>query len=165
MENLSFEAALNAEADRRASRWIWGWRFVDVGLYAQQVKAYLDSFERVLLLLFEEDIVTGRATDKVLNFLNLDPLSTNSAAIQANVSGQPQNRWLHRLMTDELVVRKVKDVIKATPLSAASKRLYRKMMKANLKKEEIAAETRQVLKEKFQDDVALLVEYTRTPRA
>ena len=162
-ENLSFEAALDAEADRRASRWIWGWRFVDVGLYAQQVKAYLDSFERVLLLLFEEDIVTGRATDKVLNFLNLDPLPTNSAAIQAHVSGQPQNRWLHRLMTDELVVRKVKEVIKATPLSAASKRLYRKMMKANLKKEEIAAETRQVLKEKFQDDVALLAEYTGLP--
>ena len=66
-------------------------------------------------------------------------------------------------MTDELVVRKVKDVIKATPLSAASKRLYRKMMKANLKKEEIAAETRQVLKEKFQDDVALLVDYTGLP--
>ena len=164
-EHLSFEAALDAEAARRAAHWGWGWRYMDVGLYARQVKAYMDNFERVLLLLFEEDVVTGQATDKVLNFLNLDPLPTSSAAIQANVSGQLQNRWLHRLMTDELVVRKVKDVIKATPLYAGSKRLYRKLMKANLnlRKEEMVAETRQMLKEKFQDDVALLVEYTGLP--
>ena len=162
-ENLSFEAALNAEADRRASRWIWGWRFVDVGLYAQQVKAYLDSFERVLLLLFEEDIVTGQATDKVLRFLNLTPLPKNRADIRANVSGYPQNRFLHRLMTDELVVRKVKNIIKATPLYARSKQIYWKVMGSNLKKEAMAPETRQILREKFQDDVDLLAEYTGLP--
>ena len=162
-ENLSFEAALDAEAERRASHWIWGWRYVDVGLYAQQVKAYLDSFERVLLLLFEEDIVTGRATDKVLNFLNLDPLPKSSADIQANVSGYPKSRILHRLITDELVVRKIKNVIKATPLSIGSKRLFRKIMKANLKKEAMVPQTRLMLKQSFQDDVALLAEYTGLP--
>ena len=167
-ENLSFEAALDAEAERRASHWIWGWRYVDVGLYAQQVKAYLDSFERVLLLLFEEDVVTGQATEKVLNFLNLNPLPKRSAEIQANVSGYPQNRWLHWLMTDELVVRKIKNVIKVTPLYTSPiytglRRHYQKMMKANMRMEAIAPQTRQMLKEKFQDDVTLLAEYTKLP--
>ena len=66
-------------------------------------------------------------------------------------------------MTDELIVRKVKNMIKATPVYAGSKRVYRKIMEANLKKEEMSPQTRQRLKEKFQDDVALLAEYTELP--
>ena len=66
-------------------------------------------------------------------------------------------------MTDELVVRKVKNVIKATSLYTRSKRLYRKLMESNLKKEVMVPQTRQMLKEKFQDDVAMLAEYTGLP--
>ena len=86
--------------ERRSANWTWGWGYVDVGLYAEQVKAYMDNFERVLLLLFEEDIVTGQATDKVLKFLNLDPFPKDLGKVHVNVSGYPQNRVLHRLMTD-----------------------------------------------------------------
>ena len=162
-ENLSFEDALDAEEERRAANWAWGWSYVDIGLYAKQVKAYTDNFERVLVLLFEEDVVTGQATGKVLNFLNLEPYQEDPDNVHANISGYPQNHFLHRLMTDELVVRKVKNVIKATPLYARSKRIYQKVMKANLKKEEMASQTRLMLKEKFQEDVALLAEYTGLP--
>ena len=162
-ENLSFEEALEAEEQRRAANWAWGWNYVDVGLYAEQVKAYLDNFERVLLLLFEEDIVTGRATGKVLDFLNLEPFQDGPDDVHVNVSGYPQNRWLHRLMTDQLFVRKIKNVVKATPLYTTSRRVYRKVMEGNLRKEAMAPETRRMLKEKFQDDVALLAEYTGLP--
>ena len=160
-ENLSFEDALNAEEKRRAANWAWGWNYVDVGLYAEQVKAYTDNFERVLLLIFEEDVVTGQATEKVLDFLNLGSLPKSSTDIHANVSGYPQNRWLHQVMTDDLIIRKVKNVIKATPLYTGSKRLYHKMREGNLKKEEMSAKTREMLKEKFQEDVAQLVERTK----
>ena len=159
-ENLSFEDALDAEEERRAANWAWGWSYVDIGLYAKQVKAYTDNFERVLLLLFEEDIVTGQAAEKVLDFINLPSVPEIPADIHANVSGYPQNRWLHRVMTDEFIVRKIKKAIKATPLYANSKRVYRKILEANLKKEEMAAKTREMLKEKFQGDVALLAEQT-----
>ena len=64
-------------------------------------------------------------------------------------------------MTDEFIVRNVKNAIKATLVYTGSKRVYHKMMKANLKKEEMAAETREMLKEKFQEDVTLLVERTK----
>ena len=66
-------------------------------------------------------------------------------------------------MTDELIVRNIKNATKATPLYTSSKRLYHKMMKANLKKEEMSAKTREMLKEKFQEDVALLAERTKLP--
>ena len=166
-EKLSFEDALNAEELRRTANWAWGWNYVDVGLYAEQVKAYMDNFERVLLLLFEEDIITGQAVGKILNFLNLDPLPEDLGNLHMNVSGYPKNRLLHRVTTrvlvDELIVRKIKDVFKLTPFYAASSRIYRKILEANLEKVEMAPETRQILKEKFQDDVALLAEYTGLP--
>ena len=162
-EDLSFEDALMAEEERRAANWAWGWSYMAVGLYTEQVKAYTDNFERVLLLLFEEDIVTGRATEKVLDFLNLPSVPEVPADVHANVSGYPQNNWLHRVMTDELIVRKVKNAIKTTLLYTGSQRVYRKIMEANLKKEDMASQTRQMLKEKFQDDVALLAEYTGLP--
>ena len=162
-ETLSFEDALDAEAERLAAHWAWGWGYVAVGLYAEQVKAYLDNFDQVLLLLFEEHIVTGRATGKVLNFLNLEPMHSGPEKVHVNISGYPQNRILHRLMTDEFVVRKVKNMVKATPLYARSKKIYRKVLEANLRKKAMAPETRQMLKEKFEDDVALLAEYTGLP--
>ena len=162
-EKLSFEAALDAEEQRRAANWTWGWRYVDVGLYAEQVKAYMDNFERVLLLLFEEDVVTGQATSKVLDFLNLEPFQEGPDDVHVNVSGFPRNWFLHRLMTDELVVRKVKNVVKATPLYAWSKRVYRKVMEGNLRKEEMAPETRERLQEAFREDIARLEEYTELP--
>ena len=165
LEKMVFEDALDAEAERRAANWAWGWGYVEGGLYAEPVKAYLDNFERVLLLLFEEDIVMGRATGKVLNFLSLEPCEEGPDNVQANISGYPQNRLLHRLMTDELVVRKVKNMVKATPLYARSKRMYLKIMEANLKKEAMALETRQMLKEKFQDNVSLLAQQTKIARA
>lgn len=162
-ETLNFEAALEVEGERLATHWAWGWGYVDVGLYAEQVKAYLDNFERVLLMLFEEDIVTGRATGKILDFLGIEALHQGPDNVHVNVSGYPKNRILHRLMTDELVVRKVKNMVKATPLYLRSKRAYQRIMATNLRKEAMSPQVREMLKEKFQDDVALLEEYTGLP--
>ena len=166
-EKLSFEDALESEEERRAANWAWGWFHIGGGLYAEQVKAYSDNFERVLLLLFEEDIVSGQATEKVLDFLNLPSLPEIPADIRANATGYPRNRLLHRVTTriiwDELIIGKIKDVIKMTPFHAGTKRVYRRIMEANLKKEQMAPQTRQRLKEQFQDDVDLLEEYTGLP--
>lgn len=166
-EKESFEDALNAEEERRAANWSWGWNYIASGLYAEQVKAYTDNFERVLVLLFEEDIVTGQATNKLLDFLNLESLPQSPTTLHTNRSGYPKNRLLHRItmgvLTDELIVRKVKNVIKMTPLYRGAKRIYRKIRDINLKKTDMAPQTRQMLKEKFQDDVALLARYTGPP--
>ena len=68
-----------------------------------------------------------------------------------------------RVLKDELIVRRVKNVIKMTPLYPGAKRIYRKIREINLKKVDMAPQTRQMLKEKFQDDVELLEEYTGLP--
>ena len=159
-EKLSFEDALDAEEQRRNANWAWGWFYINGGLYAEQVKAYTDNFERVLVLLFEEDIVTGQATKKILDFLDIDPVPEIPENLHTNTSGYPKNRLLHRLTTrvlgDELIVRKIKNAFKMTPFYAGSKRIYRKILEVNLKKEDMSLETRGRLKEKFQANVQLL---------
>ena len=166
-EELSFEDALNAEEERRAANWAHGWFYIAGGLYAEQVKAYMENFEQVLVLLFEEDIVTGRATNKILDFLNLESLPQSLTTVHTNRSGYPKNRLLHRMtmgvLMDELIVRKVKNLIKMTPLYPGAKRIYRNIREMNLKKEDMSPKTREALKEKFQENVALLAKYTKIP--
>ena len=74
---------------------------------------------------------------------------------------------MHRVTTtviwNELIVGKIKNALKMTPFHASSRRIYRKILEANLKKEEMAPKTRQMLKEKFQEDVTLLAERTKLP--
>ena len=88
----------DAENERRRANWAWGWFYIEGGLYAQQVKAYTDNFERVLLLLFEQDIVTGQATKKILDFLNLDAVPEVLVNIHTNTSGYPKSRLLHQVI-------------------------------------------------------------------
>ena len=127
----------------------------------------MENFERVLLLLFEEDIVTGQATKKILDFLNLEIVPEVLENVHANTSGYPRNYLLQqlatRVSTDKLIVKKLKNIIRATPLHASSKLIYRKILEVNLKKQNMPLKTRQMLKEKFQDNVALLAQQTRIP--
>ena len=162
-ENMSFEDALAQEEQRRAANWSWGWDYVAAGLYAEQVRAYTDNFDRVLLLLFERDVVTGQATEKILNFLNLDADASTPNTGAVNVSGYPVRRWLHRLMTDELIVRKIKNMVRATPFYSRARRLYQSLMANNLQARPMADATRLLLREKFAQDVKQLAQQTGLP--
>ena len=166
-EDLNFEDALDAETDRRRANWPWGWSYLDGGMYAQQVKAYTDNFERVLLLLFERDVVSGQATEKILRFLNLDMAPEVPNNVHVNKSGYPRSRLFHKFITrvlmDELIVRKIKNLVKMTPFYAGSRRIYRRLIEVNLKAEPMSVATRRMLRERYQNDVALLSEQTGLP--
>ena len=166
-ETLSFESALDAEEDRIFANWPCGWFYTKVGLYAEQVEAYTDNFDRVLLLLYEEDIVTGQAAGKILDFLGLPHHPGRIPIIHANAAGYPANPFLHRMMTrilmDEIIVRKIKNVFEMTPFHAKSKQIQRKLLEANLKKEDMKMEIRMMLTDRFSKDVARLAKQTRLP--
>ena len=140
---------------------------MDAGLYAEQVKAYTDNFDRVLLMLYERDIVTGRAANMILDFLDLSPLPDKLASLHVNASGYPKSSFLHRLKTrvfaDELIGRKIKNLIKKTPFHADSKRLYRSILQMNLEKKDMKPETRAMLKNRFEDNVNRLAQQTGLP--
>ena len=163
-ETLSFEDAIKQEPLRKAENWPCGWFYVERGYYANQVKAYTNAFARVLILLFEQDIVTGKATNRILAFLGLAPHFAGGGGIHVNVGGYPKHRRLHRWLTNEDgAIRRIKNVIKATPLYDRSRRIYQRALEADLKKEDMKPETRIMLKERFAEDVDLLATQTHLP--
>lgn len=166
-EKLSFEDALAAEEERRAANWAPGWFYADRSLYADAVRAYRDNFDRVLVLLFEEDIVTGRAAGKILKFLNLPPHPGGIPAIHVNTAGYPRSRLMHwviaHVLMDEVIVRKIKNAVERTPFFAESKHIHRKILESNVEKQAMEPGTRKRLKEKFRADVATLAQQTGLP--
>lgn len=162
-ERLTFEEALVAEAHRLAENWPFGWFYVGRGMYAEQVQAYRDAFERVLLLVFEQDITSGKAIDKILPFLGLSAQSID-VAVHVNAGGYPKHRLLHRWLTPRnKAVSLVKDFIRETPLYNMTRRFYRRMIEATLERKAMKPETRAMLTERFRENVNLLVEQTGLP--
>ena len=163
-ESLGFEEAIKQEPLRKAENWPCGWHYTERGCYAKQVKAYIDVFSRVLILLFERDVITGLAGDKILTFLGLGAQPGGTRNIHVNAGGYPKHRRLHRWLTNEDgAIRRLKNVIKVTPLYDSSRRIYQRLLDANLKKEEMKPETRMMLKERFVEDVNLLATQTQLP--
>ena len=87
-ETLSFEEAIEQEPLRKAGNWPFGWLYVESGMYAEQVKAYRETFERVLLLIFERDVAGGNSVEKILPF---------PGVVITNSQRERQTRKLRRL--------------------------------------------------------------------
>jgi len=75
-EKLPFKQALEFDAARPIKGWGQSAQYVELGLYARQVKAYLDWFgrERVMVILFEDLVRDTKGTmGQVAKFLAIDP--------------------------------------------------------------------------------------------
>ncbi len=92
-ESLPFDKALEAEPERieRDTFHRLAFSYLDRGRYAGQIRRYLDVFDpgRVLVLIFEEDIVRGQeqTARRLFEFLGVDP----AAPIELPISlGRPR---------------------------------------------------------------------------
>lgn len=107
---LNFTEALLADNELKNRHWGNANLYVDLGLYAAQVKRYLDVFPREQLLLiwhkeFSDDIDT---TSKwIFDFLDLDNQGVDLSQ-RHNVARVPRNRIVKALVNNP-VVKKVKD--------------------------------------------------------
>lgn len=75
-ETLPFRDALEADQSRKEKGWGVSFQYVELGLYADQVERYLESFgrERVLIILFEDLVREAEAVMQgVARFLEIDP--------------------------------------------------------------------------------------------
>ncbi len=92
-----FRAALAEEGKRRSKGWSTTWRYLDKGLYADQVERYLAQFDRDRLrfYLYEDynDSPQATVTD-VYRFLGVDDEFSQDLSIRLNVSGLPKSKRL-----------------------------------------------------------------------
>lgn len=106
-EKLTFEEAMALEAERKEQKYDFMWMHRDMGLYYQQVKAFLDAFSNVKILISEEFKGNEQEEMKgILAFLEVNPDIEFNTKKEHNKSGEPKFKSLQKLITQENLVKK-----------------------------------------------------------
>jgi hypothetical protein len=149
----SFEAALNAEEERKAKNWGDFWYYKERSMYHDAIKSYYDAFgkENIAVYLFDDmKSSTSLLVKDIFKFLNVDPDFTPQVSIEHNVSGIPKNRFIHDLFSMESFLTKI---AKKTVPADIRAFVRTSIMKRNLRKKRLETEVRQRVIEFFRDDI------------
>lgn len=97
VEDLLFEQALNLEQQRIEENYHYGYYYKSLGYYSEQVKAFVDAFTKVKVILFEElKTDPNNVIAEIYEFLDLDDSFCPDLNIKYNVSGVPKSQLLHQ---------------------------------------------------------------------
>lgn len=155
-EFLSFEEALKKEDERRLNNWIWAWQYKNSGLYYQQVKAYIDNFKNVKVIVYEDfNDNPDKILKEICGFIEVTPEFKFDTSYKYNVSGDPKNAVLYKLETSRGLVNFVKKLV--------PKKMVAKIKKSwsgekQMVKTAMNPETRKQLITFFRDDILKLQE-------
>ena len=159
-EDLSFEEALETEQIRKEKNWEWGWRYKEVGLYYDQVKAYMENFTDVKVYLQDELHRDPAALVKeIFGFLGVDdtfvPPNLNE---KFNVSGLPKSRYYHNFFRrDNLLKSLLRPIFKMiVPDETERQKIVNRLLQRNLEKMVIDTETRKKLQNFYKNDILKL---------
>lgn len=155
----SFEQALALESQRVEAGWSWNWHYVRAGLYADAVGAYLDSFERVRVYLFD-DLARDAASlvPDLYRFVGADPgfqpeLGVENAGV--SIRSNALNRFLRNESWAKQRTRALMEAVGIQPRHIS--RLKLRAMQANTaEKDRMKDCTRERLTDVFKADVSAL---------
>ena len=161
-ENLDFPDATSEETikGRMDSGIAFNWDYIGFGMYADQVRAYKEAFDDVLVLLME-DIKDSPAESmrQVAEFLEIDPdVPFNSQKVY-NVSGRPKNILLglvSRLLYEPTAVGRL--FKRVAPLRVVQQvKRFRYALSCHLfVKDRMSEEDRRRLKDIYRADISKL---------
>jgi len=155
-ETLSFEEALEQEESRIRDNWNYFWHYRSLGLYANQVKAFLEAFPATKVVLFDDlrKDLPGLLRE-IFTFLEVDPSFTvKIPSAPLNVSGVPKNKLFQAVLDgDNPFLRTVRRLLENTPLEDPLSRIMAKVRKMNLEKIKMDSRTRKSLIEFYEPDI------------
>lgn len=155
-ENLSFEDALNAEEKRIKDNWEFMWHYKSVGLYFNQVSAYLENFKNTKVCLFEDlKENPDYLMKEIFNFLGVDPeFVPNDLETKYNKSGIPRYRSLYNFLNKPNLFKAV--VKNFFPKNFRVKLKNEFMQKLLIKPDVINNDTRGYLVDFYKEDIIRL---------
>ncbi len=151
-ENLSFREALDLENERITNNYEFMWYYKDVGLYYEQVKAYLENFDNVKIYLFE-DLKSNPKTllKSLFTFLGVDreflPDNLNE---KYNVSGVPKYYFLQSFLKNKNVL---KDILKLIIPNTLRRKIVSRINKSTLQKISMNTKDKEYLIDFYKDDI------------
>jgi len=126
---------------------------LDLGLYAEQVKRYLDVFraDKVLILIFEEFVKKPKATiKKVLEFLEIDEEPPDSVGQVHNPAGLSRIKGYQKIRRSKLMKKINKEIPSSMRIQIRDTLFFKKQ------KSEFPEEERSTLENYFREDVKQL---------
>jgi hypothetical protein len=149
-----FEAALDAENDRKEAGWDWSWHYRRMGLYGEQLARYLKYFDREQLHVYRFEELTGDPVQfarTVYRALGVDASFTPDTSIRRRATGAPVLQWLHQFIGNpDHVLRRWSRL--ALPETVRD-RILTAVRNANLQKPPMSDAARARLADVYRDDV------------
>jgi hypothetical protein len=154
---ISFENALVLEEQRVRDHWRPVWHYQHLGLYADQVERYLKLFPKQQVRVWLYDQLRADSVglaQSVYDFLGVDAAFVPDTSVKLNVSGQPKNRWLQNLLSQDNGLKSLAKII--LPKRFGTK-LSRQVRQQNLgAKPTLDPATRARLLERYRPDILRL---------
>lgn len=152
---LDFENALEAEPERVRANWELIYHYKTASLYYEPVKAFLENFDQVKVVLNEDLAKNPQSVLKeCFEFLGVDESFEVDTSMKLNPSGIPKNRFVHDFLWKES---KLKSAIR--PLlrmfvrqQTLRKKIANKLIAKNLDKLQMSKDTEDRLKSFFKED-------------
>ncbi len=158
-EMLSFEEAIDAEKERMVGNFSFDYFYVDRGYYFRQVKAYLENFNDVHLILFKDFNADAQSVlSKLCGFLKVNENYIFKKEKKQNESSVPKSKAISRMVTSESKWKyklwfSLPDVLRKN-----IRNLFSKMNEKKSAKKGLNPLTRQKLIELYSDDILNLQE-------
>lgn len=156
----SFLQAIESESWRIKNGWWWGFHYIQASLYYEQIKRYLNLFDRnqIKFYLFKElkDNFESLLGD-IYQFLEIESISTHSRleTYNYNSTGIPANQFLDGLIRESNPVKRIYQTL--IPNKSIRKQITNKINCLNpLKKPYLTKDVREELLPRFRDDICQL---------
>jgi hypothetical protein len=159
-EYQSFNNALAAQTWRKEAHWWFGYQLLDVGLYAEQVKAFQKAFDQVHVVLTDDlKANPDRVVKNIYRFLEVDEHFVTDFEKRYNVNKIPRVRIIHKILSGNIRgCRKALSFLKHTPALKFLDQLREKFMLLNLYSPKLSLSTYNKLISYFEKDILELQE-------
>ncbi|MBL3658896.1 sulfotransferase family protein [Fulvivirga sediminis] len=154
-EHLSFEEGLKAEPERIAKNYELIYHYKAVSQYYEGLKAFMDNFSSVKVVLNEElSSSPSTVMKEVFEFLGVDKNVEVDASARHNMSGVPKSRWLHEFLFEgKKIIVVLRPFVRLFLNKEQRKKVSRKLFERNLTRLNINKKTQAELFEYYKPDI------------
>ena len=157
-EDLAFEDGLKEEPNRIKNNWELIYHYTNASLYYEPVKAFMDNFTNVKVILTEDQEKRPQQVFRdVFRFLNVDPDHDVNTEMRFNISGKPKSQWLHQFLAHGNMARRIAQPIVRSLFSPETRlRIALKIHEKNMTRMTINPQTKAKLHQFFEQDIERL---------
>jgi hypothetical protein len=151
------------ETERIENNWELIYHYRKVSRYYEPVKAFLENFSEVKIILNEDlEGNPSKTLSEIFDFLGVDnTIELKDTSTRYNLSGKPRSRWLHNFLhAGHPIINWMIPVLKYIIPKDTRDTMTRKVKTINLKRTTINKNTGNMLLNEFREEIIKLQELT-----